>query len=182
MDRCRTSACDPKRTLASAAVVAASFLLGTALHGWQQLPGDAAGAASETANPAAVPRDEVQRQHEQVRALREKLRSTQAELRSALYAAHMKLAQRSWEENDPARMRALLEQHRPRLGQTDMRGFEWYDLYRLCHAELLTCLGHTGHVHGMAYSPDGKRLASGSVDNTVKIWDAQPGLEPQPAI
>src|SRR5579872_5343641 len=35
--------------------------------------------------------------------------------------------------------------------------------------------GHTKPVTGVAFSPDGKTLASGSVDGTVKLWNAQTG-------
>ena len=40
---------------------------------------------------------------------------------------------------------------------------------------LQTCTGHTGRVYSVAYSPDGKTIASGSGDKTVRIWNGQTG-------
>ena len=37
--------------------------------------------------------------------------------------------------------------------------------------ELVLQSGHAARVDGMAFSPDGKLLASGSADNTIKLWD-----------
>ena len=37
--------------------------------------------------------------------------------------------------------------------------------------ETLTLKGHSGYVLSVSFSPDGKRIVSGSADKTVKIWD-----------
>ena len=42
---------------------------------------------------------------------------------------------------------------------------------------LRTLEGHTKIVWGVAFSPDGKRLASASFDHKVKIWDPSTGQE-----
>ncbi|WP_019502891.1 NB-ARC domain-containing protein [Pseudanabaena sp. PCC 6802] len=40
---------------------------------------------------------------------------------------------------------------------------------------LWTAYGHTGRVMEVAWSPDGQRLASASIDTTVKLWHGQTG-------
>jgi WD40 repeat protein len=43
--------------------------------------------------------------------------------------------------------------------------------------ELLTLVGHTGWAMGLAFSPDGRLLASTSLDGTVKLWSLSLGTE-----
>ena len=37
--------------------------------------------------------------------------------------------------------------------------------------------GHTNVVTSVGFSPDGKFIVSGSSDNTVRVWDANNGVE-----
>jgi WD40 repeat protein/serine/threonine protein kinase/tetratricopeptide (TPR) repeat protein len=45
------------------------------------------------------------------------------------------------------------------------------------HTKVLELRGHSNWVLGVAYSPDGKWLATGGYDGTIKLWDAATGVE-----
>ncbi|PGG95247.1 hypothetical protein AJ79_10165 [Helicocarpus griseus UAMH5409] len=46
-------------------------------------------------------------------------------------------------------------------------------------SNLQTLMGHSNSVHSVAFSSDGSTLASGSSDDTIKLWDVETGKELQ---
>jgi WD40 repeat protein/tRNA A-37 threonylcarbamoyl transferase component Bud32 len=120
----------------------------------------------------------VQAEKSETERQRTRAREEAAKARRYLYLARMALAQRAEQEKQPGRVMQLLRSVIPEgPDQEDLRGWEWHHLWRKYHGERSRLRGHAGAVTALAFSPDGKLLASGSADQTIKLWDTGTGKE-----
>src|SRR5262249_37896334 len=86
------------------------------------------------------------------------------------YAEKLAVAQSEWRQNNGARALELLEEC-----QWNLRGWEHRHLWALFHSNQRILRGHTDWVTVCAWSPEGKRVLSGSHDRALRVWDAQTG-------
>ena len=98
-----------------------------------------------------------------------------------LYFNRIALAHEAWRGYQISQADRILEECLPTGDQDDRRSWEWRYLRRLCRGSVLTLPGHQYTVRGVAYSPDGRLLASCSgewlkpVPGEVLVWDAENG-------
>jgi len=112
---------------------------------------------------------------------RELAEARELDSRHHLYAAHMNLALAEWQSGNVARVLDLLQRQRPQPGQVDLRGFEWYHLWRLTHrASLHSLAGHERPVLAVVIAANGSTCASADEGGTIRLWDPAT-LEPQTA-
>jgi WD40 repeat protein/serine/threonine protein kinase len=105
-------------------------------------------------------------------ALREKTEAVK-ERDQTIYFNHITLAQREWSLSNVTEAERFLEKCPLALRDN----WEWHFLQRLCHNEALTIYAHRSPVSCFAPSPDGQRLATGSYDQALKVWDMRTGHE-----
>ncbi len=102
---------------------------------------------------------------------------------TTLYYSQLARVRLEWQANNVTDARRVLD-----LCDRERRGWEWQLLRSICHSELLTLEGNTGWICGVAYSPDGKVIASAGTGNPfhgdnperirpgeIILWDAATG-------
>jgi WD40 repeat protein/serine/threonine protein kinase/tetratricopeptide (TPR) repeat protein len=95
-----------------------------------------------------------------------------------VYAARMSQVPQDWENGDVAAVDRHLEAFLPGPGQKhDVRGYEWYRYRQMTRGSRFTLHGHAHEIDALAFSADGRLLASGSYDTQVRIWDTTTGKE-----
>jgi WD40 repeat protein len=126
--------------------VAVVLMIGAAITGWIAI-----GQKQE----AIKQRQEAVRQRDHAQRL--------------LYASDMNLAQRAFESGNVGQGRGLLESYlvADPVSQQDLRGFEWYYLWRLYNRQLASF----DRTDDIAFSRDGAVFATATAD-ALKIWDA----------
>ena len=176
-------------TLVGLAVIASVVVLAVSnirirkeTHEKQQALGQAQKNFREAKRLEKLAQGNAQRAAEQTLVAQSNAKAAKAQEHLAqrrFYAAQTNLAMQAWRSGDVPRALELLEGQRPKPGENDLRGFEWFYLWRLCYGDRrVPIAGHKAATLSLAFAHDGKTLVSGSADGTTRLWNTATG-EPQ---
>jgi WD40 repeat protein len=153
----------PAQAALAAALVAVT-LLGLAGVTWQLLRAEAARQVAIQEKEAAF--------GERTRAvqLAEELRTQRDAAEWQTYRANIAAAASALQLHNAYSARQFLND-----APAKHRGWEYGYFHSQLDLSQADLHGHQGLIHALAFSPDGKRLASGSLDQTLRVWDAATG-------
>jgi WD40 repeat protein/serine/threonine protein kinase len=103
----------------------------------------------------------------------EKLKEALRSSRFNSYASHLAYAQREWADGNVDQARAMLDEP----AESEFRGFEWRHLHRLYHTEKMVLPVRGGPAYSIAFSPDGRQIASGNSEGTIQLIEASTGRD-----
>ena len=106
-------------------------------------------------------------------ATREAERARLAELtaRQHAYASDLLVVSQAIEAGTHEIAARLLETHRPKPGEVDLRGWEWRWWWSQCRGEQIQLLKPRLRMGGsLAFSPDGRLLAAGGTEG-LEVWN-----------
>ena len=132
---------------------------------------------------AAADRDGALQSGKEAIGQRDAAQSARDELRQTLYATDLQMAASLWQAKDRGRTLEVLERHRPKAGEPDLRGFNWHFQNRECRSGQRSLELPVGLKR---FSADGTRIlvsmyrdkrTDGKNINSIKEWDLKTGRE-----
>jgi WD40 repeat protein/serine/threonine protein kinase len=168
-----------KLAFAAIGAVTIALLLGTAISTWQAIAARKSRHTAESARlaeqeqrlTAQTERDKAQAAQAAEIVQRKKVEQSEKDAQRLLYAANMNLVQQAWDRNNVGRVQQLLDE----TANYPDRGFEWFFWQRQLRLKSKMLQGHVAPIWALAFSPDGRRMVSGSSDRSAKIWECATG-------